>query len=73
MKNIQSNIEKAKKLEEAIKSINLDKNVSTEIIGNKVVVNINNEESKNIQDVVSKTITAIEDARNKSGIMIQMY
>ena len=66
-KSSSESIEKAKKLEEAMKSINLDKNVSTEVIGNKVVVNVNNEESKNIQDVVSKTITAIEDARNKSG------
>ena len=58
---------KAKKLEEALKSIDLDKSVSTEVINDKVVVKINNEESKDIQDVVSKTITAIEDARNKSG------
>ena len=60
-------LEKAKKLEEALKSIDLDKSVSTEVINDKVVVKINNEESKDIQDVVSKTITAIEDARNKSG------
>jgi chemotaxis protein MotB len=60
-------IEKAKKLEEALKSINLDKSVTTEVIDDKVVIKINNKESKDIQDVVSKTITAIEDARNKSG------
>ena len=40
---------------------------STEVIDDKVVVKINNEESNDIQDVVSKTITAIEDARNESG------
>ena len=67
-KSSSESIEKAKKkLEEALKSIDLDKSVSTEVIDDKVVVKINNEESKDIQDVVSKTITAIEDARNKSG------
>ncbi len=60
-------VEKAKKLEEALKSIDLDKNVSTEVVDDKVVVKINNEGKKDIQDVVSNTITAIEDARNKSG------
>ena len=66
-KSSSESIEKAKKLEEALKSIDLDKSVSTEVIDNKVVVKINNEEINNVQDVVSKTITAIEDARNKSG------
>ena len=66
-KSSSESIEKAKKLEEALKSIDLDKSVSTEVINDKVVVKINNQESKDIQDVVSKTITAIEDARNKSG------
>ena len=65
-KSSSESIEKAKKLEEALKSINLNKSVSTEVIDDKVVVKINNEESKDIQDVVSKTITAIEDARYKS-------
>ena len=66
-KSSSESIEKAKKLEEALKSIDLDKSVSTEVIDDKVVVKINNEKSKDIQDVVSETITAIEDARNKSG------
>ncbi|MDC3064003.1 OmpA family protein [Alphaproteobacteria bacterium] len=66
-KSSSKNIEKAKKLEEALKSMKLDKSVTTEIIDDKVVVKINNEESKDVKDVVSKTITAIENARNKSG------
>ena len=66
-KSSSETIKKAKKLEEALKSINLEKGVSTEVIDDKVVVKIDNEVSKDIQEVVSKTITAIEDARNKSG------
>ncbi len=66
-KSSSESIKKAKKLEEALKSIDLDKSVSTEVINDKLVVKINNEESKDIQNVVSKTVTAIEDARNKSG------
>ena len=45
-KSSSESIEKAKKLEEALKSIDLDKSVSTEVIDDKVVVKINNEESK---------------------------
>ena len=41
-KSSSESVEKAKKLEEALKSIDLDKSVSTEVIDNKVVVKINN-------------------------------
>ena len=53
-KSSSESIEKAKKLEEAIKSIDLDKSVSTEVIDDKVVVKINNEEIKNYKMLFQK-------------------
>ncbi len=66
-KSASKDIEKAKNLAETLKSLNLDESVKTEVIDDKVVVKINNQENKDLKDVVSQTITAIEDARNKSG------
>ncbi len=66
-KSRSENNEQAKKLEEALKSQNLDQSVTTEVIGDKLIVKIKNENNDKISEIVSKTINAIDDARNKSG------
>ena len=66
-KQSSENVEKAKKLQKALRSQKLDGNVSTEIVNDKLVVKIENKDGKNISEVVSQTINAIDNARNKSG------
>ena len=66
-KQSSENVEKAKKLQEALKSQQLDGNVSTEIVNDKLVVKIENKDGKKISEIVSQTINAIDNARNKSG------
>jgi len=66
-KQSSENVEKAKKLQEALKSQKLDGNVSTEIVNDKLVVKIENKDGKKISEIVSQTINAIDNARNKSG------
>ena len=66
-KQSSENVEKAKKLQKALRSQKLDGNVSTEIVNDKLVVKIENKDGKKISEIVSQTINAIDNARNKSG------
>ena len=66
-KSSSRDIEKAKNLEKILKQETLGSNVITEVIDDKIVVKINNEDKKNIGEKISEVIENIENARNKSG------